>query len=110
MCFHVHVYMIVCNSGIEQWACTCILCGFSYNVFFFRHREEVDLREERVRKVAGEVVALQDLISQLRRQITHTQERLPQLEEAKKTAVAGTYIVYMYNVHMQVHGVHTSRL
>ena len=75
----MYMYMVVFNSGIEQWACT-----------LFRHREEVDVREERVRKVAGEVVALQDLISQLRRQITHTQERLPQLEEAKKTAVAGT--------------------
>ena len=48
------------------------------------------------------MVALQDLISQLRRQITHTQERLPQLEEAKKAAVAGNYTcmyMYMYMLH-----------
>ena len=47
------------------------------------------VRERRVKEVANRVLSLQSLISQLRRQITLTQERVPQLEDAKKAAVAG---------------------
>ena len=47
------------------------------------------VREGRVKEVADRVLSLQSLISQLRRQVTLTQERVPQLEDAKKAAVAG---------------------
>ena len=52
------------------------------------------VKEEEVKAVTSQLLSLQTLISQLRRQITQTEERLPQLEEAKKAAIAGT--VYMF--------------
>ena len=61
-----------------------------------RCREAVSEREGQVKKTAGRVTALQSLISQLRRQITLSEERLPQLEEAKKTAVAGEPPMYSH--------------
>ena len=44
-----------------------------------------------MKEMAGQVLSLQSLISQLRRQITQTEERLPQFEDAKKAAVAGDF-------------------
>ena len=49
----------------------------------------VSEKEGEVKGLAGRVETVQGLASQLRRQITLAEERLPQLEEAKKTAVAG---------------------
>ena len=54
-----------------------------------RCRAAVQEREGGVREVARELEALQGTISQLRRQVSAAEERIPQLEETKKTAVAG---------------------
>ena len=46
-------------------------------------------KEGEVKKVASEIEALQGTVTQLRRQISAAEERIPRLEEAKKTAVIG---------------------
>ena len=55
-----------------------------------RCREGVQEREGEVKGVAGQVETLQASITQLRQQIAATEEKIPRLEEAKKTAVTGT--------------------
>ena len=73
--------------------CTHELCTLHSDC---RHRKSVAVKEEEVKAVTSQLLSLQTLISQLRRQITQTEERLPQLEEAKKAAIAGTVYMYMY--------------
>ena len=48
-------------------------------------------KEGEVKKVVSEMEALQGAVTQLRQQISTTEERIPRLEEAKKTAVTGIY-------------------
>ena len=57
----------------------------------YRCREAVGEKEGEVKKVASEIEALQGTVAQLRRQISAAEERIPRLEEAKKTAVTGIY-------------------
>ena len=95
------------SQQLQRYTLACILCMllllysmyihvllccsvmYSSMLLLFRCRETVLERESKMKDLAGQVLGVQDMISQVRRQITSAEERLPQLEEAKKTAVAG---------------------
>ena len=70
---------------VHAWYHSCV-----YYVCPCRSRAVVEEKEREVREVGEKVEALQRSVSQLRQQISVAEERIPRLEESKKTAVAGT--------------------
>ena len=81
--FACHISHQLCSSVHP-----CVLHS-SFLGSCYRCREGVREKEGEVKKVATEIEALQGTVTQLRRQISAAEERIPRLEEAKKTAVIG---------------------